>query len=97
MIRDAFINALSSSVIRQCLLEKRELSLVDAITKANALNLAQRNAQVSDQPKESFVLAVARDALQHDQTVTQPRNQQNRLFPTSSGEDPPSKFCIFCG
>ena len=91
MIRDVFNNGLSSSVIRQRLLENRELFLDDGITKANVLDLAQQNAQVYDQPKESPVFAVARDALQHNQAVIQPRYQQNRRFSTSASKDLPSK------
>ena len=44
-IRDAFISVLSSSAIRQRLLEKHSLSLDEAIQHARSLELAQRNAE----------------------------------------------------
>ena len=40
-VRDAFINGLLSSAIRQRLLENRELNLDTAFTQANSLDLAQ--------------------------------------------------------
>lgn len=45
-IRDAFISGLSSSLIRQRLLENHMLTLDDAVGQARSLDLAQRNAEV---------------------------------------------------
>ena len=43
MIRDSIINGLSSSYIRQSLLESAELTLEHAHDKARTLDLAQKN------------------------------------------------------
>ena len=48
MVRDAFINGIISSSIRQRLLENRELTLRDAVTQANTLELAQQNSLAYD-------------------------------------------------
>ena len=50
MVRDAFINGITSSSIRQRLLENRELTLRDAVTQANTLELAQQNSLAYDVP-----------------------------------------------
>lgn len=105
MIRDAFINGLSSSVIRQRLLENRELSLEDAITKASALDRAQRNSQAYDNPTAPHVLSVSRN----EQSRFGSQNQQprvadqalqiQRLPPTAvrHNSNSASKSCFYCG
>ena len=50
MVRDAFIKGTISSSIRQRLLENRELTLRDAVTQANTLELAQQNSLAYDVP-----------------------------------------------
>ena len=45
LLRDSFINRLYSSVIRQCLLENKTLSLQTAYDQANSLDLAQKNVE----------------------------------------------------
>ena len=50
MVRDAFINGIISSSIRQRLLENRELTLRDAVRQANTLQLAQQNSLAYDVP-----------------------------------------------
>ena len=50
MVRDAFIKGTISSSIRQRLLENRELTLRDAVTQANTLELAQQNLLAYDVP-----------------------------------------------
>ena len=46
MIRDAFINGLSSPIIRQRLLENKSLDLKTAFEQASLLDRAQRNSEV---------------------------------------------------
>ena len=50
LVRDAFINGIISSSIRRRLLENRELTLRDAVTQANTLELAQQNSLAYDVP-----------------------------------------------
>ena len=50
MVRDAFINGITSSSIRQRLLENRELILRDTVMQANMLELAQQNSLAYDVP-----------------------------------------------
>ena len=46
LIRDSFINGLTSPLIRQRLLENRSLTLQEAFDKASAMDLAQRNSEL---------------------------------------------------
>ena len=46
LIRDSFINGLTSSLIRQRLLEHRTLTLQEAFDKASSMDLAQRNSEL---------------------------------------------------
>jgi len=48
MVHDAFINGLLSHVIRQRLLENRELDLATAFEQSRTLDLAQKNSEAYD-------------------------------------------------
>ena len=54
MVRDAFINGIILSSIRQRLLENLELTLRDAVTQANTLELAQQNSLAYDVPDNLY-------------------------------------------
>ena len=59
MIRDSFINGLSSSYIRQRLLESAELTLEQAHDKARTLDLAQKNSEAYFQNTQPTVAAAS--------------------------------------
>ena len=50
IVRDSFINGLSLPLIRQRLLGNSTLSLEEASTQANSLDIAQKNADSYVQP-----------------------------------------------
>ena len=88
MIRDAFINGMLSGSIRQRLLENRELSLEDAVSQANALELAQRNSQAYGVSVESGA-----------QVMTVAEKQENSTLATvqycKSSKSQEEKSCFF--
>jgi len=72
MVRDAFINGLLSHVIRQMLLENRELDLATAFEQARTLDLAQKNSEAYDLGKvlASSVSDEASEVHSQNQEVT---------------------------
>ena len=58
-VRDAFITGLSSSLIRQRLLEKQTLSLEEAVLQARSMETAQHNAEIYVSTPSGFTPAVA--------------------------------------
>lgn len=92
LIRDSFINGISSPLIRQRLLENRTLDLQTAYNQAYSLDLAQRNAGAyTSTPPSSYTAAIAPP-------------QQPRPADTASFEDQAvaatytkKKTCFFCG
>lgn len=59
LIRDTFINGLLSPKIRQRLLENSTLDLKSAFDQANALDLAQKNAETYTMPTTLTATAAA--------------------------------------
>ena len=100
MIRDVFINGLVSHGIRQRLLENRELGLENAVEKARAMELAQKNSEFySNIPESRNNLAAASGItnLYNDDDVSKdslcPSMSVNKQETASSV----SKICSFCG
>jgi len=83
MVRDAFINGLLFHVIRQRLLENRELDFATAFEQARTLDLAQKNSDAYDLGKvlASSVSGEASDVHSQNQEVTGSSR----------------KLCFFCG
>ena len=97
MVRDAFINGITSSSIRQRLLENRELTLRDAVTQANTLELAQQNSLAYDVP-DNLTRHVAA-VIEKDQLVSKSQLEEKEESQLASVQ--PRKFkekkCFFCG
>ena len=99
LVRDSFINGLSSPIIRQRLLEEDTLTLSSAFDKASALELAQQNAEAytsSDIP--GAVAAVPtqsseRVLTQHSEADSPPESTSAAAPGHSKGP----KSCYFCG
>ena len=93
MVRDSFINGLTSSFIRQRLLESTELSLQTAYERARTLDLAQRNSNAYSNSTPPNVVAAA---------VSDQRDEEDCLLelPSVSAavkSQNSSKKCYFCG
>ena len=94
MIRDSFINGLSSNYIRQRLLENAELSLDQAYEKARTLHIAQKNSEAYSQTSFQTSSNVA---------TIEPANRaspdQNLESLAAFGKQSATKKrnCFFCG
>ena len=96
MVRDAFIKGTILSSIRQRLLENRELTLRDAVTQANTLELAQQNSLAYDVPDNltRHVAAVTeKDQLVSKSQLEEEESQLASVQPRKFKE----KKCFFCG
>ena len=93
-IRDAFISGLTSSNIRQRLLEKDTLTLENAFDSARSLEMAERHNQ-SFNPTNSYVAA--------SRTIENNMPNESDLSKSEYLEEPnysasmSSKICFFCG
>ena len=101
MIRDAFINGLASSAIRQRLLENRNLTLDQAYDQANALDCALRQSLAYDETSDANVVAVApkppskvSNETSHHSTTEAPVLAVSR---GSQSENYKKASCFFCG
>ena len=90
-IRDAFIDGLLSSCIRQRLLENRELDLETAFNQACSLELAQEHSQVYENQKQSQVMAVPSKESNPFKDEDSLRDDGQRVASISN------KRCFFCG
>ena len=59
LIQDAFINGLASPLIRQRILENKQLDLLISFDQANALDLAQKNSEAYMTPVTQAATAKA--------------------------------------
>jgi hypothetical protein len=92
LVRDSFINGLLSPLIRQRLLENSQLDLKTAFDQANALDLAQKNAEAYAMPSIPTAAAAAVAIPSAEQTVEVPESNNNPLASTFT-----PKKCFFCG
>ena len=99
LVRDAFINGLQNSAIRQRLLEQMDLTLTQAHDTARSLESAQKN---SEQYVLSNPIVAATADIQNNQTFKS--NQSDVISPLASGTSSisstaaiNSKLCWFCG
>ena len=88
-VRDAFINGLLSSAIRQRLLENRELDLDAAYAQANSLDLAQQHSLAYEHFKSSQVMALSSNV-----EVKTTSSDENEVTAALSSAN---KKCFFCG
>ena len=89
MVRDSFINGLSSPIIRQRLLENSELNLKSAFDQAYSLDLAQRNA-------EAYVPAIPMAAAM-DYPAREKCTEEDLFGDSSLASTSAPKRCYFCG
>ncbi|XP_042221312.1 uncharacterized protein LOC121865821 [Homarus americanus] len=96
LVRDDFINGLSSANIRQHLLENQALTLSQAFDQARALDLAQRTSETF-QPLGP-VIAAASGCV--EETVKSPYTNQQDIYPDEDStltSMTTKKRCWFCG
>ena len=108
LVRDSFINGLLSSLIRQRLLENRQLDLKTAFDQAMSLDLAQKNSEVYTMPGTPTTAALPKPSIEHTSgfpaSTEAPgvtASRQTSGAPTSVGNSlaaavTPNK-CFFCG
>jgi len=94
MVRDAFINGLVSSGIRQKLLEHRELNLDTAVEKARAIELVQTNSEFYTNSQD-FLCEEVFDNKSHCCEKT--AKSSSKLDTISETESRVSKLCSFYG
>lgn len=100
MTRDAFINGLSSAAIRQRLLEKDKLTLVQAFELADCLDRAKRQALSMGQPSSVLppsdaTICVSRNFKSN--SSTNETKSTSSLPPYQLPSPTTSKSCFFCG
>ena len=95
MIRDSFINGLSSSYIRQSLLESIQLTLEQAHDKARTLDLAQKNSETYSQNTQPTVAA----ALTSEIIEPDSPESQSSIAALRKGTKQSTRkiSCYFCG
>ena len=96
-IRDSFISGLSSSVIRQRLLEKETMTLNDAALLARSLDAAQRNAEGYAPPSATGGLCAGATAVA---AATDTKNAKEPCCAATRGSSAPPSLpgaCYFCG
>ena len=93
MVRDAFINGLSSSFIRQRLLEHRSLSLSTTISQAHILDRAQKESSGYALPVTAVAASPTGETTDFDTDATAAAVPK----PASSSTSGPRKPCFFCG
>lgn len=103
MIRDSFMNGLSSAAIRQRLLENKKLDLDAAYSQAYSLDRAQRNADsYSDYAQPNFATSAAVSVTPMTQNLTDEVNYNDqgnikREINSTTAASYSKKKCYFCG
>ena len=99
MIRDAFINGITSHSIRQRLLENAKLSLEQAFETARTLDSAQRSSEVyaTNSVNNSGLTACAREQTENSHVSTELQSKLSMENTTSAAARNVSKLCYFCG
>ena len=90
LVRDAFINGLSSHIIRQRLLENAELTVDQAYNIASSLWTAQKHSEAYLCQRD--VIASAKP-LPCKESAEEPRDSLDRVLGSASQ----AKTCYFCG
>ena len=96
MIRDSFINGLTSNYIRQRLLENSELSLDRAYEIARTLHTAQKNSELSFQQSPQLTPSNVAAASTNDQSSPNINQDQESLAAVRK-QTLVKKSCYFCG
>ena len=96
MIRDSFINGLTSNYIRQRLLENSELSLDRAYEIARTLHTAQKNSELYIQQSPRQIPSNVVAASISDQSTLHTNPDQDSLAAMRK-QTPAKRSCYFCG
>ena len=99
-IRDAFINGISSQLIRTRLLENTTLTLDAAFTQARALDLAQKHSETyRNQPFGASISAASAHQQPHsyEKSVVNGFHEQNPVVAAGSYHRDRPQQCFFCG
>ena len=96
MIRDSFINGLTSNYIRQRLLENSELSLDRAYDIARTLHTAQKNSELYIQQSPRQIPSNVVAASISDQSTLHTNPDQESLAAVRK-QTPAKRSCYFCG
>ena len=96
MIRDSFINGLTSNYIRQRLLENSELSLDRAYEIARTLHTAQKNSELYIQQSPRQIPSNVVAASISDQSTLHTNPDQESLAAVRK-QTPAKRSCYFCG
>ena len=96
MIRDSFINGLTSSYIWQRLLENSELSLDRAYEIARTFHTAQKNSELYIQQSPQVIPSNVAAASAKDQSTSHINPDQESLAAVRK-QSPVKKSCYFCG
>lgn len=95
MIRDSFINGLSSNYIRQSLLENAELTLDQAYQQARTLHIAQKNSEAYVlQGNQSIPANVAAATTDSEHT---PVDINQETLAAIRKQQSSKRSCYFCG
>ena len=103
MIRDAFIDGLTSPGIRQRLLEYRELNLETAVEKPRAMESAQKNCEYYSQSQDIIRSSLSAATLQEKNWKLKPgceiiaAQPPSTFHVASKASYSVSKLCLFCG
>ena len=94
LVRDSFINGLLSPLIHQRLLGNSQLDLKSAFDQANALDLAQKNAEAYTMPQMPTTASVSDSLNGHLNENLAPISQSTEPVTASFTS---SNKCYFCG
>lgn len=93
-IREAFISGISSSTIRQRLLEKKSLDLKSAVELARSLEMAEMAERRNQSFKPVFSAAAAASEVIQQETKDMSLNDSTSASTTNNNQ---SSKCYFCG
>ena len=95
LIQDAFINRLASPLIRQHILENKQLDLQTAFDQANALDRAHKNSEAYMTPviKAATAMASSQVHERKEVTISTITHSESSLAAKQSYE----RRCFFCG
>ena len=95
MIRDSFINGITSNYIRQRLLENAELTLDSAYEIARTSYTAQKNSELYMQQSHQVILTNVA-AISTDEQANLSINPDHESLAAVKSKTPKNRSCYFC-